>query len=238
MMARFVGAALIILLALILLALPWRGYEFAPWIIDAVGRITTRLSLPPALHATILTAAVTLFAVWVTNLSSEKRHRDQINHDASHREKDRLTKLRTNEYLNFVEANSMVANFMPRAAEFDVGSPEFAKPIQSFVVAANKASLVAEPKTAVLITEHLAEVMKLHIRFLPVLLPITNLRTHMNLEIQPMLDTLKADLKRTHSERMALIESGHVDEMRMRALNNSYDFAATEQKNIWKSTLR
>src|ERR1051325_8996126 len=115
---------------------------------------------PPVIWSTVsgLIGAVialigALGGVALSNVSHSKRLRIQLQHDAAENAKERKAQLRRDVYLVAVEEIAKVTSHLGSLAQVDVTTTNPADALKGFQGATAKLVLVAEPKTALLVSD-------------------------------------------------------------------------------------
>lgn len=178
------------------------------------------LNIPTVVWSGIVAASISLAGVVISNLSTSKRLRTQLAHDAKEKLKDRLASLRREVYLALLSDLGAMQGHLGSLAFKDPTSPDFLAPIQKANEQLSKVLLVGERETI----EHASELSTLYTEALFALIvaarPMHEARIEINLADQSYNDFLK-ESERTTKEITVILESGNFDDDRFRALERS-----------------
>ncbi|WP_295941473.1 hypothetical protein [uncultured Xanthomonas sp.] len=182
----------------------------------------TTLSIPTVVWSGIVAAAISLAGVVLSNLSTARRLRMQLKHDADEKLKDRLSVLRKEVYLQLYSDITTIQGHLGALSSKDPTSPEFAAPVQAVNTQLAKVQLVGSTE----VTEYAAELTALFTESLCNLMlsakPLHELRTDISIADKFYNENLQ-EAQRINGEMVALNESGRPDATRMAALQRSFD---------------
>ena len=187
------------------------------------------LSVPVAVWSGLAAAAMaligTLGGVVATNWGNTKRLRLQLEHDAGENAKERLTTLRRGLYLDAVEANIRALAYFGTMPQADFTKPDADQPIRNMLAIGAQLQLVVSQETARLVSEVIAASGELHLRLIPRVLPMHQLRS--NIKIRDVLyENAQAEVNRILAAMTQLNESGHRDAAQFNRLNSSFEVAS------------
>lgn len=182
----------------------------------------TTLSIPTVVWSGIVAAAISLAGVVLSNWSTARRLRMQLEHDADEKLKDRLGALRKEVYLQLYSDITAIQGHLGALSSKDPTSPEFAAPVQAVNTQLAKVQLVGGPE----VMEHAGELTALFTESLFNLMvaakPLHELRTDISIADKFYNQNIQ-EAQRINGEMVALNESGRPDPARMAALQRSFD---------------
>lgn len=182
----------------------------------------TALSIPTIVWSGIVAAAISLAGVVLSNLSTAKRLRTQLNHDGNEKLKDRLGALRKEVYLQLYSDITAIQGHLGALSAKDPTSPEFSEPVQAVNAQLAKVQLVGGTE----VMEHASELTALFTESLLNLMvaakPLHELRTDISLA-DKFYNQYMQEALRVNGEMTALNESGRSDPARMAALQRSFE---------------
>jgi hypothetical protein len=182
----------------------------------------TALSIPTVIWSGIVAAAISLAGVVLSNLSTAKRLRMQLSHDASEKLKDRLGALRKEVYLQLYSDINTLQGHLGALSAKDPTSPEFAEPVQAVITQLAKVQLVGGAE----VMDHASELTALFTESLFNLMiaakPLHELKTDISLA-DKFYNQYMQEALRVNDEMTAINESGRPDTARMAALQRSFE---------------
>lgn len=196
-------------------------------------------SIPDVVWSGVIASVLTLSGVLLSNWSNTRRLRLQLHHDSSEKSKERTAVLRRDVYLRVVEELTSVSTYLPSLPRLDVTKSNPADGVRGFLSAAAKLQLVAEPKTALLVNQLVAEYGELFLKILADVMPLQDLQ--MGIRIHgDMYEEAKAETKRILGEMAKFNETARTDKAVFDALNRALDFSqsrmneyATKRDQLW-----
>jgi hypothetical protein len=105
-------------------------------------------SVPVTLWAAVLGSLLTTVGVVITNISNNKRHKVQLDHDSLEKEKDRKANLRHEVYLQAAEELVKAAAHLGAASDVKAIDSNLASSLEGLFVATTKLSMIADKETA------------------------------------------------------------------------------------------
>ena len=154
--------------------------------------------IPATFWGIVVGSFVTLFGVYLTNRSSERRLRIQFENDRVLRIRDREMSFRKDIYLAVTEAVTVGINTLPRFADLSISDNQLATTYLEKVPAIAKAQLVAKEKTAKALTDLATELdcafLHLSIERLPLIV------------LHKRIERKEADIRRYAQVRDGMIE--------------------------------
>jgi hypothetical protein len=130
--------------------------------------------------ASLATLIGTLAGVIVTNISNTKRLRIRLDHDASEKQKERLSTLRRSLYLKATEATVRANAYFGGMTQLDVTKAGFDMPFRDVLAAAAQMQLVLNQSTAQLISGLVSIYGELQIRLITKVVPIHVLKSNID----------------------------------------------------------
>lgn len=160
---------------------------------------------------------IAIISIFLTNIYNNRRLRDQMAFDKEQKALERLTKLRTDVYLEaaakIVRMNSFIAS-MPQIDPAKLGErTEFTE----FSEAAAKLSIVAEPDTSYQVGELVALISKGFIRSMLAALPVQSLDADIARELKTF-DVANLAFQEVMQLRTAMLREVTIDQVRFEAL--------------------
>lgn len=197
------------------------------------------LSIPTVVWSGIVAAAISLAGVILSNSSTTKRLKIQLDHDANEKLKDRLGLLRKEVYLQLFSDISALQAHLGSLSAKDPTSPEFSAPIQAANEQLAKAQLVGGKDVMDISGELMARFTESLIKLMIAAKPLHELRTDISIATRFYDDNLQKS-QRAIDDMTKLRESGTLDPERMEALKNSAEWFNsqcdryhTERMNSW-----
>ena len=105
-------------------------------------------SIPDTVWAALTASALTLGGVFLSNRSSTKRLKLQLEHDAQEKEKDRKNDLRKNVYLKAAEEIVNANQHLATLSQVDLIEVNIGDGLKSLSIAASQVGLIASPETS------------------------------------------------------------------------------------------
>jgi hypothetical protein len=179
--------------------------------------------IPGTVWAAAVSAGVTLLTVSLTERRNIKRARDQREHEAAEKARDRTMTLRREVYLPVMaEYNSAMA-FLANLPSHTTEMIARAEPLISFSTAASKLGLVASTETAIMVHKLTIECAALKLRFSETATEAAQLR-HV-VEVRDKLrDGYVGEMGRINVAVKSMNESGERDDRRFTVLTQQYGF--------------
>ncbi len=113
-----------------------------------------------------------MLGVIITNYGNNKRLKMQLKHDAGEKSKDRLTTMRREVYLRMVEELMSINGYLAALPSYDLEPINIAKKLEAFMTASARLQLVAEPETAILVSDLCASHGQLMMKLMPRISPL------------------------------------------------------------------
>jgi hypothetical protein len=114
-------------------------------------------SIPNVVWSGLSAALLTLAGVLISNWSNTNRLKIQLNHDAQQKAIERIIGLRREVYLEVMEELTRANTHLASLPQLDFTKVNPADGFQGFLSTAAKLQLVAEPKTALLVNDLVAD---------------------------------------------------------------------------------
>jgi hypothetical protein len=199
------------------------------------------LSVPTVIWSGILASFISLAGVVLSNRNSIARLREQLQHDAREKHRDRLSDLREQVYLPLMDRLIKAQGHLGSLAAKDPTAPDFGEPIQAAIAELAKVQIVGARDTAAIAADLTATYSESLLRLLGAAVPLHELKTDIKIA-GDMYDQQYAQGCRVLSEITAQNESGAPDPVRFAALQRSFDYYrdqytqyATERDQVWQS---
>ncbi|WP_238692069.1 FUSC family protein [Xanthomonas arboricola] len=180
------------------------------------------LSIPTVVWSGIIAAAISLAGVLLSNWSTSRRLRMQLQHDAAEKLKDRLGSLRKEVYLQLYSDITALQGHLGALSAKDPTSPEFAAPIQAVISQLARVQLVGGSEVMKQADELSASFTESLFHLMAAAKPMHELKSEIGIADQFYNQNMQ-ELQRINAEMMAQNESGHPDTSRMAALQRSFD---------------
>ncbi|GAB3310482.1 hypothetical protein GCM10027564_15620 [Luteimonas notoginsengisoli] len=199
------------------------------------------LSMPTVVWSGIVAALISLGGIVLSNWSTARRLRIQLEHDAREKLKDRLGLLRKEVYLQLYSDIAAMQGHLGSLSSKDPTSPDFGAPVQGANTQLAKVQLVGSDE----VMKHASELQALYTESLFALMiaakPLHELRTDIALADQFYNRYLK-EAERVTGEITAMNETGRPDPAANMALQRSFDSFreqytnyANERSEAWES---
>jgi hypothetical protein len=175
------------------------------------------------LIASALTSILTIGGVLISNRSNTNRLKLQLQHDATQKSSERIAALRREVYLRAVEELTKANAYLAYLPQADFTKMNAGKGLQGFFAATAKLQLVAEPKTALLVNQIVAEYNELVLKLLGAVMPLQHLRSDITI-CSGLYEQAQSEIKRILSEMAKFNESAQTNEAVFRALQKAVSF--------------
>ena len=186
------------------------------------------LSVPTVIWSGLVAAIVSLtgavVGVVLSNRSSERRLGDQLRHDATEKQRDRLAVLRREVYLKLFEEFSAVGGHLGALAAKDPVAENLGAPLQAAMSQLGKVQLVGSQQTALLAGDLSSLYGEALFRLMLAAKPLHDLKIDIGLADKSFQEGI-AEAQRVNQERQRVRESGKQDAPRMNALQDSFNHA-------------
>lgn len=180
------------------------------------------LSLPTVVWSGIVAAAISLAGVLLSNWSTSRRLRMQLQHDAAEKLKDRLGVLRKEVYLQLYSDITALQAHLGILSAKDPTSPEFGVPVQVVIAQLARVQLVGGSEVMKHADELSASFTESLFRLMLAAKPMHELKFEIATADQFYNQNMQ-EVQRINAEMMAQNESGHPDSARMAALQRSFE---------------
>lgn len=185
--------------------------------------ITFIQSIPDVVWSGVIASCLTLLGVMLSNKSNTNRLREQLAHDAAEKTKERTITLRREVYLTLAEELVKVSTHLGNLPQLDLAKTNFAEGMQGFLAASSRLGLIAEPKTALLISRLSSDYGVLLLKLAEYLIPITKFKSDQKIANE-YCEKSQAEINRLISEMARINESGKPDEQVFQVLLSSTEF--------------
>ncbi|WP_178118979.1 hypothetical protein [Pseudomonas akapageensis] len=180
-------------------------------------------SIPTVIWSGVIASGLTLMGVLISNRSNTNRLVIQLAHDAAEKKKERITNLRREVYLKVSDDMAKLSAHIMSLPNIDPADFKSQELIQSFSGGVAKLQLVAEPKTALLANELVAEYGELQMNALVRVMPAHDARSSISIN-DKMYEKSRAETNRIIAEMNKFVEEVNTDANRFEALNRAFDF--------------
>lgn len=180
-------------------------------------------TVPDVIWSGIVASAITLFGVMMSNKSNSSRLLLQLNHDATEKSKERISKLRHDVYLKAIEDIEITNIKLGTLVSRDFTRLDIALELQAITASLAKVKLVAEPETTRLAGELSAEFGVVFLRLLPWLAVVQNAKTDIEIN-NSSYDGSFAEASRLQRDMQRFNEEGRQDWAVYQKLENYYEF--------------
>lgn len=178
--------------------------------------------IPDVIWAGLIASALTLSGVLLSNLSNTKRLKLQLKHDSDEKAKQRKADMRKDVYLlaaeQIVKANTHLAT-LPQLNFAEINP---ADGLQGFFAAAAKLQMIAETKTALMVSELVGAYAQLLFKLLAKVQPIHKLQTSARIAGEHY-DLAQSEISRILLSMTQHNEAAVKDDARFTALNRSFE---------------
>jgi hypothetical protein len=197
-------------------------------------------NVPDVIWSGVIASFLTLSGVLISNYSSTSRLRIQLTHDANEKTKERTATLRRETYLNAVEELTKANSHLASISQKDPAKENLADGLQGFFCSAAKLQLVAEPKTALLVNQLVAQYGELMLKLLASVMPLHSLKNSIEI-CNEYYNKSQEQVSRILLEMAKFNESAHgnfdVFEALQRSFNMHQESAnklADERNGLWQ----
>lgn len=179
-------------------------------------------SIPIALWTGLLGALIALAGVFVTNRGNTQRQQAQLRQDAAEKARERTAVLRRETCLRLVETLAQANAYLGALAQADLAKANAGEGLQGFFAAASKLQIVAEPQTALLVSELATRYGELLLRLMVDLLPVQLARGEAA-TCDTHYQEVQVEIRRVLGEMGKLNETGQPAPAVFAALGRAYD---------------
>lgn len=206
-----------------------------------LAKLTEYLSLvPDVVWSGLIASLLTLSGVLISNASNTGRLKAQLSHDSAEKAKERTGKLRQEVYLLVAEELGKANNFLGSLASIDLVKEDAMSEMRGLFSSVAKLQLVAEPATALLVSELSAKYGAATLRLLSAARPLMDNRVEIDLA-NKFYDESLAKTKHYQSVMTELVDSGQADMNAFKLLETQYEFHegqrnkhAEERNALWE----
>lgn len=207
-------------LPFIVLASSGAGLLLGQWLADhGLSRI-----VPDAAWSGIVAALAALGGVLISNASSERRQRQQIEHEERERARDRSNELRRQVYLEAAEQVSRAVSALSELPSKDPTNLASGSVVGGLLAAAAKLQVVAEPGTVVLVNEYMMAFANVLMNVLLRAIPVRTARGEIDVH-HSFYQRAEAEVTRILEARGRLLEAPAHDPAEFAALTDSLERA-------------
>lgn len=198
-------------------------------------------SIPDVIWSGLIASVLTLSGVLISNWSNTSRLKLQLQHDADQKTTERTAALRRDVYLLAAEELTKANTYLGSLSQIDLAKTNAAEGMQGFFGAAAKLQLVAEPKTALLVNQLVADYAEVLLKVMASLLPLQSLRADIAI-CNDLYEQAQLEVKRILGEMAKFNESAQTNQAIFAALQRAFDFQqsqaqhyASERSEHWES---
>jgi hypothetical protein len=186
-------------------------------------------SIPDVVWSGVIAATLTLSGVLISNWSNTYRLKLQLRHDATQKAADRTAELRREVYLRTAEELTKASTYLASLPQADLMHTNAAMGLQGFFAEAAKLQLVAEPHTALLVDQLVADYGELLLRLLGNLIPLQRARTNITI-CNGLYDQAQSEVKRVLVEMTKFNEGVQTNSAIFEALQRSFNFHQSQSQ--------
>lgn len=179
-------------------------------------------SIPGAVWAAGLSAAITLLTVNLTEKRNMKRTRDQREHESSEKARDRTIALRREVYLPLAAEFHDAISFLARMPSHTIDEIGKAEQLGRLTSAGAKLALVSSPETAIAGNNLATECSLLYMRFSTIAMEIASL-TSVIANLEEYRKGHLTEMERITSSIAAINATGQPDELKFQALQRQFN---------------
>jgi hypothetical protein len=208
-------------------------------VLAPMGIISFLDQVPAVVWSGLLASLVTLSGVMLSNRSNTKRLLQQLEHDATQKNKDRIAVLHREVYLKAAEELARASGFLGTISQLDPAKQNIAQGLSEFFAVSAKVQLIAQPTTSRLAGELTLRYGELIMRLIQKVMPVHDLNSQIRLT-NDFAQRNQAEVDRVLAEMKQLNESGVSDRARFEALERSFHHAqemtnsfATKRESLW-----
>lgn len=180
-------------------------------------------SIPDVIWSGVIASVLTLSGVLISNRSNTNRLKLQLQHDANEKAKERTALMRREVYLRVAEELVKANAHLAGLPQLDLSKTNLADGLQGFFGAAARLQLVAEPRTALLVSQLVAEYGELVFKLMTHLVPVSKARSDIQIA-DDHYSKAQFEVTRILGEMARLHESGKPDPIVFQALESSFKF--------------
>lgn len=184
-------------------------------------------SIPDVIWSGVIASILTLSGVLISNRSNTNRLKLQLQHDANEKAKERIATLRREVYLRTAEELAKANAHLATLPQLDLAKANLADGMQGFFSAAARLQLVAEPKTALLVSQLSSEYGELIFKLMPHLIPVSQSKIDIQIS-DDHYTKAQNDVTRILAEMAKARESGKSDPHVLQALDSNFKFQQSQ----------
>ena len=184
-------------------------------------------SIPDVIWSGLIASMLTLGGVLIANGSNTNRLKLQLQHDANEKTKERTATLRREVYLRAAEELVKANAHLATLPQLDLSKTNLGDGLQGFFSAAARLQLIAEPKTALLVSQLASEYGELVLKLMTQLLPASRAKSDIQIA-DDLYSKAQAEVTRLLSEMAKLNESGRPDPQAFQSLDINLKFHQTQ----------
>jgi hypothetical protein len=187
--------------------------------------------IPAIVWAALLGSGLTLVGVLLSNWSHSSELRKQLDHNSEEKQKDRISSLRKDVYLNAVEEMAKANSHLGRLPQIDPTNQSIDAGLSGFFAASAKLQLVCQTTTLGIVGELTTRYGEILLALLGKASSVHNLNIDIRI-LSDLYERSRAEVDRTLAEMKQLNESGHPDAARFAALQASCEGAQQQTKQF------
>jgi hypothetical protein len=180
-------------------------------------------SIPDVVWSAVIASVLTLSGVLVSNHSNTNRLKIQLRHDAEQKAAERTAVLRREVYLRATEELTKANSYLASLPQADLTQTNAAQGLQGFFAEAAKLQLVAEPQTALLVNQLVADYGELLLKLLARLGPLQRARIDITI-CNGLYEQSQSEIKRLLAEMAKFNEGLQTNHAVFEVLQESYNF--------------
>lgn len=186
-------------------------------------------SIPDVVWSGVIAACLALSGVLISNRSNTNRLKLQLQHDAAQKAAERSTHLRREVYLRAAEELTKANTCLASLPQADFTQVNATMGLQGFFAEAAKLQLVAEPHTALLVNQLVAEYGELLLKLLSIIMPLQRARTDIAI-CNDLYNQAQSEVKRVLAEMTKFNEQAQTNSAVFEALQRSFAFHQSQSE--------
>lgn len=186
-------------------------------------------SVPDVVWSGVIAAALTLSGVLISNWGNTNRLKLQLRHDAGQKAAERTAQFRREVYLRAAEELTKANTCLASLPQADLTQTNAAMRLQGFFAEAAKLQLVAEPHTALLVNQLVAEYGELLLKLLSIIMPLQRARTDIAI-CNDLYNQAQSEVKRVLAEMTKFNEQAQTNSAVLDALQRSFAFHQSQSE--------
>lgn len=179
-------------------------------------------SLPTIIWSGIVAALISLSGVVLSNRASIRRLKEQLQHDAREKHRDRLASLRRDVYLSLVAETNRANGYLGSLAAKDPTEENFGEPLQAAIAELSKVQLIGSREAAAAAAELTALYGEALLRLIGIAKPMHEAKIDIRIA-DGLYQQSFVQAQRVLAEITAENESGTPSQARLVSLSQSFE---------------